>query len=359
MSVQPTNDTLDDATDQVGTADEHGRRALLRKVAIGGAGAAVAAIAFDRTALAGDQAGTQINGNAVELGEANTATGRTAIAVTPAAPVAAGPSAFSVGAADPAAAAPFPAAVGGYGNPNYANGIHGSTTNGAGFGVVAANLAAAAADDTIAAPSGLAVASANGPQITFVALGAGVSGPTPGKHGPGEMYVDKDGTLWFTVPVPAVAPATTAGVRFVKLAGTETAGSFHALPVAKRVFDSRLGTSPSKLAEGATTPRDIDLTKDTSGAASGFPAGARLALLNLTIVDTEVAGNVALFAKGTPVADVTTSNINWTAPGASIANSTTVPVDATGSISAIVGGDRGDTATARTHMALDLVGYYL
>ena len=353
---QTDADTPADTPAEVAVTDG-GRRALLRKVAIGGAGAAVAAMAFDRTALAGDEAGAQINGNAVELGETNTAVAPTIVDVTPAAPLTEGPSALSAGGYVPPIDFPFPAGVGGYGDNTIPNGVHGSTTEPAGYGVVAANLGAAAADDTEVPPAALAVASANGPHIKFVPLPDAVAGPTPGLHEPGELYVDAAGTLWFTVPVPPVAPATTPGVRFVKLAGADTAGSFHALPVAKRSFDSRQGTAPAKIAEGGTVA--IDLTKDTAGDPSGFPAGARIALVNLTVTQTEGPGFVQLFATGTPVADVQTSNINWFVDETSIANSSGVPVDATGSITARVGSSTTDTTTARTHLIVDLVGYYL
>lgn len=359
MTAQsPTHDSLDETTiTATDAAAEHGRRALLRRVALGSAGAAAAALVFDRTALAGDQAGTQIDGNAVELGEINTAVDATVIEVTPAAPITAGPSALSVGAAAPAAAFPFPASVGGYGDGGYPNGVHGSTTANAGFGVVAANLATAAASASDPSPAGaLAVASANGSQIRFVALDGAVAGPTPGVHQPGELYCDSTGTLWFSVPVPPVAPATTPGLRWVKLAGPDTAGSFHALPVAKRCYDSRLAAGGAKIAENGTV--DIDLTKDTAGAASGFPAGARIALVNLTVTGTELRGFVQLYATGTPLAQVQTSNINWAEDGASIANSSGVPVSAAGSITARVGSDANDGATARSHVVVDLIGYY-
>jgi hypothetical protein len=325
---------------------ENGRRALLRKVAIGGAGAAVAAIALDRPASAAD-------GDPIDIGDDNEGTLPTTLVIAPAAEIGdAAPSAFSVGAATAdLATAPFPAQVGGYGGDDYANGLHGSTSNGAGFGVVAASLAAAAADDDTAAPAGLAVAALNGPQIKFVSLPGAVAGPTPGAHAAGELYVDAAGTLWFTVP------EGEDGVRFVKLAGSATAGAFHSLPVAKRVYDSRTGTSPAKIAEGGTV--DIDLTKDFEGNDSGFPAGSGTALVNITIADTEAVGFVSLFATGTPVADVKTSNINWSTPNTFIANSTSVAVNAAGSITALVGSDLGDTLTGRTHLIIDLVGYYL
>jgi hypothetical protein len=340
--------------DDLATASSD-RRSLLRKVAIGGAGAAAATLAVARPASAGDQAGPQINGNAVELGETNTAAAATIVDVTPAsAPTSAGPSALSVGGYAPGATSPFPAAVGGYGDNTVVNGLHGSTTDKTGFGVVAASLAAEPTD-TEAPPVGLAVASAKGPQIKFVTLEQAVEGPTKGKHAAGEMYVDKLGTLWFTVP----AATTTApdAVRFVKLAGSSTSGAFHALPIAKRIYDSREVPGGTKLDEN--TQIDIDLTKAADGTPSGLPAGARLAVVNLAITQTEVAGFIVLFAAGTPIAEVRTANINWSEAGVATANSATIPVSADGKITARAGGGTGDNVTARAHFIIDLVAYYL
>lgn len=345
--TKPT-ESLDIAV-EVPEAPENGRRALLRKVALGSAGAAAAALALDRTAQAADT-------DPILIGDDNEGTLPTTLDVTPAAPLTEGPSAFSVGGSVPAANAPFPAGVGGYGDDTIPNGVHGSTTEISGYGVVAANLADAADDETTP-PAGLAVASVNGPQIKFLTLDGAVEGPTPGLHEPGELYVDANGVLWFTVPVPPVAPATDPGVRFVQLAGPTTAGAFHSLPVAKRVYDSREGTSPAKVDEGETV--DIDLTSDIDGADSGFPAGSGTAVVNLTITGTEQLGFVSLFATGTPLADVKTSNINWFETGTTFANSTAVPVSADGMITARVGSDSADALTARTHIVVDLVGYYL
>ncbi len=331
------------------------RRSLLRKVAIGGAGAAAASLAVSRSAFAGDQAGTQINGNAVELGETNTAALPTIIDVTPSgAPATAGPSALSVGGYVPPAASPFPAAIGGYGDDTIVNGLHGSTTSKAGFGVVAANLGPAATA-TETPPTGLALASANGPQLKFVGLPNSVEGPTPGKHTAGELYVDKAGTLWFTVPAPT--PAAADAVRFVKLAGTSTAGSFHALPVAERIYDTRTAAGAKKLEE--STQIDVDLTKKEDGTRSGFPAGARLAVLNIAITQTEVAGFIVLFAAGTPIAEVKTANINWSEAGVATANSATIPVSADGKVTARLGAGTTDTLIAKSHLIVDLVGYHL
>jgi len=336
------------------------RRTALRRIALGGVGAAAGAVALGSSASAGDQAAAGVDGNAVELGETNTAVDATIIDGTPAAPVTAGPSAFSAGGYVPGADAPFPAGVGGYGDETIPHGLHGSTLDPAGYGAVAANLAPALADGaTEVAPSALAVGSVGGSHITFVPLAAGVAGPTPGTHAAGELYRDAEGTLWFTVPLGAdpgdYPPSATPGeVRFVKLAGTPTAGQFHTLPVAQRIYDSRELGTPTKLSPGPATT-DLDLTTTFLGEDSGFPAGSITAVLNITLDDTEGSGFARIFAVGTDLSDVETSNINWYTDGQILANQATVPVSADGMVTIELGGP----VTSATHVIVDLQGYYL
>ncbi|MGH2476288.1 MAG: hypothetical protein ACRDIL_13590, partial [Candidatus Limnocylindrales bacterium] len=109
------------------------RRAWLKHVAIGAAGATAGALALGKNASAGDSAGTALGGNATELGLTNTSTLPTIIDYTGTA-ITEGPSVFSAGPTVPAADAPFPASVGGYGDADVANGVHGSTVNATGYG---------------------------------------------------------------------------------------------------------------------------------------------------------------------------------------------------------------------------------
>ena len=231
--MSDTTITTDTTTKDDTDAAPNDRRAMLRKLAIGGAAAAGGAILLSNgTASAAAEPG------ALELGAAqtNTSTTPTSLVHTPGAARTAGASTLSVGSAVPGPTAPFPGNVGGYGNSLVANGLHGSTNQAGGFGVVAANLAPAAAGAADPVPTALAVASLGGAQVRFVPLAGAVTGPTPGLHVAGELYADADGTLWFTVPVPP--PAAAGTVRFVKLAGTPTAGAFHAIDP-QRVYDSR------------------------------------------------------------------------------------------------------------------------
>jgi hypothetical protein len=227
---------MSDTTTTPETADTEltptDRRALLRKIAIGGAGAAAGAVM-----LSNGRASAADGGNMI-LGQENDATLPTILDFTPTTPPTEGPSAFSAGGYVPPATSPFPAGVGGYGDETIANGVHGSTTAASGFGVVAANLAPNPDASTAPTTKALAIAS-SGAHVLFVP--GAKTGPANGTHVAGELYVDAQGTLWFTVPAPTATDDDA--VRFVKLAGTPTTGSFHAINP-QRVYDSRQPATP-------------------------------------------------------------------------------------------------------------------
>ncbi len=325
------------------------RRALLRKLALGGAGAA-AGVALLKPGNA-----SAANGDPVNAGETVQSTLPTIIDFTPATAPTEGPSAFSVGGYVPPAASPFPAGVGGYGDSSIPNGVHGSTTAPSGFGVVAANLATgpAAGNTTDDVPTALAIASSG----AHVRLLAGAdTGPTPGKHVAGELYVDKDGTLWFTVPAPTTDDPTA--VRFVKLAGTPTAGSYTAI-TPQRAYDSRQPNYPAAL-QGVMAPNTDRVISIADGhSANGtvtlpdaVPAGATAVQINVTAADTTGPNFLAVTAGDT--ASTETSLLNWTAVGTQIANSITVPVDASRQIKVFCGDQTGST-----HVIIDVFGYYI
>jgi hypothetical protein len=259
-----------------------------------------------------------------------------------------------VGGYVPPSNSPFPAGVGGYGDDTIANGVHGSTTAAAGFGVVAANLAAASTATDPAPAGAIAVASANGAQVRFVPLPGAVSGPTPGVHAAGELYADADGTLWFTVPT-----ATTGVVRFVKLAGTPTAGSFHSINP-QRVYDSRQTGYPAAL-RGVMAPNTNRVISVADGRsadgttvtlANAVPAGATAVQINVTAAN--MTGPNFLSVTAGDVTSTTASLVNWGAGDIQIANSITVPVDAEREIR-VYNGDQ----TGSADVIIDVYGYYL
>ena len=109
--IDDTQTTPDEDSDP--TSD---RRGLLAKLAVGGAGAAVGAVALSRSVSAADN-------KPIELGEGNNANNTsetpTTIRNTPVGAVADGPSALTVVVGDRGIDGfPFPAAVGGYGHTN-------------------------------------------------------------------------------------------------------------------------------------------------------------------------------------------------------------------------------------------------
>jgi hypothetical protein len=332
-------------TEETETEPGNNRRDLFRKIAIAGAGAAVG------SAVLSGRADAAVN--AVQTDSSAAATTTTAITGPPTVALT-NKSFFSVQeTATPLGL--FPAAVGGYAVDKIPNGIHGSTGSLAGFGVVAANTSTPdAAKD---APKAVAIGSF-GSHIQFltaktVATAAGVTpvpadvvGPSVGKHGAGEMYVDDKYNLWFSVP----GAAATDPVRWVKLAGSATAGSFVALASPVRVYDSREGTV-GKLKGGEE--RVIDLTTGKKGTTSipGIPAGATAAACNLTVDATTASGFVSVYADGATFND--TSNANWADTGQVAANYVVSAVSATGKIK-VRGGGAGTT-----HVIIDVTGYYL
>ena len=343
--------TTPDTTDtDLNTGD---RRAMLRKLAIGGAGAAAGVVLLSNGSVS-----ALPEPGALELGSAatNTSVTPTTLLHDPVAPRTTGPSSLSVAGTAPAGTAlTFPAQVGGYGNADVASGLHGSTDNAAGFGVVAANLAAspAAGNTTATVPTALAIAS-TGAHVRLLA--SAVVGPTGGDHVAGELYADKDGTLWFTVPAPTTTDATA--VRFVKLAGTPTSGAYHAIDP-QRVYDSRQPNYTVKGVMDPNTNRVISITDGRSqngtvipAAVNSVPAGATAVQINVTAANMTGPNFLSVTAGDKTTAN--TSLLNWGPGDIQIANSITVPVDASRQIKVFNGNQTGST-----DVIIDVFGYHL
>ncbi|HWM20318.1 MAG TPA: hypothetical protein VNO51_11570 [Ilumatobacteraceae bacterium] len=323
------------------------RRTWLRNVALGAAGATAGAMVLGKDAAADDGANLVLGAAADNNSETPTT-----LVFEGAAELTEGPSVLGVGDAVPAADALFPGNVGGYGNDLVANGLHGSTTNSLGYGAVVANLTPDAATGTEPAPKGLAVASMHGSQIQFVQLPDAVAGPTTGTHVPGELYADLDGTLWFAVPA---TPGGT-GVRWVKLAGTTSAGAYHAI-TPSRAYDSRKTayTVNGPLAPNSNRVVSLADSHTTEGAlitANVVPVGATAAEVNVT-VSSPTNKNFLAVAAG-DAASTPTSLLNWDLGVTQIANSITVPLDATRQIKVFCGDQAGST-----DFIVDVFGFYL
>jgi hypothetical protein len=227
----------------------------------------------------------------------------------------------------------------------------------AGFGVVAANLAPAAAAGA-PLPTAQAIAAPNGVHLLLLAGGIVPEPPSKGgpvgKHVAGELYVDKDGTLWFTVPVPP--PAAAGTVRFVKLAGTPTAGSYTAINP-QRAYDSR---QPNYTVKGQMAPNSNRVISIADGhsengtvtLANAVPAGATAVQINVTAAN--MTGPNFLQVTAGDVASTTASLLNWDAGVKQIANSITIPVDASRQIKVFCGNQTGST-----DVIIDVFGYYI
>ncbi len=141
------------------------RRALLRKLAIGGAGAA-AGVAMLKSGTASAADGDPQSPRATQPDHAPP----TIVDFTPGSrPDTAGPSAFSVGGYVPRPTAPFPAGVGGYGDATIPNGVHGSTTARRRIRCRRGQPVTCRAAATDPVPTAQAVASLDGAHMLFLA----------------------------------------------------------------------------------------------------------------------------------------------------------------------------------------------
>ncbi|WLW53453.1 S53 family peptidase [Streptomyces sp. YU58] len=128
------------------------------------------------------------------------------------------------------------------------------------------------------------------------------------------------------------------------------ASTFHPLASPQRVLDTRNGTgwglsshpTTKPLVTGGTAPVKIE-------GVAGIPgSGVTAVVLNLTVTGTTGAGSLTAWADGTT--KPSTSALNWTGSGQTIAASTTVKVAGDGVV---------DLATnSATHLIADVQGYY-
>jgi len=118
-------------------------------------------------------------------------------------------------------------------------------------------------------------------------------------------------------------------------------GELRMLAEPTRGYDSRTSGVSGKLVVG--TARTVDLS-------ASVPAGARAALVTVTVTQTEGGGFVTAFSNALATTPAT-STVNWTAPNSDVATTTTVAV-ADGKIKLLAGQNS-------THVIVDVIGYYL
>lgn len=152
--------------------------------------------------------------------------------------------------------------------------------------------------------------------------------------------------------VHAAAPYANGAIRGQLVARGNGAGELRLLDEPVRAYDSRQVTADGKLVAG--TARAIDLSTGLNGLGASVPAvpaGARAALITLTVTQTNGSGFVTAYSSALTTAPAT-STINWTAANSDIGTTTTVAVDGSGKISLLAG-------LNGTHVIVDVAGYYI
>jgi len=157
-----------------------------------------------------------------------------------------------------------------------------------------------------------------------------VAGPPTGDdHLRGELVVDGVGDVWFNVD---------DGANFTRL---NSQGGTTLLVDPKRAYDSRKTGGKFTFAE----IRKVNLVP------AGVPAGARGAVINLTVTETDAGGYVTVFNGDSVTKQPESSSINWKLPDTDIANSIPVAIGADGSVKVY--------ANSVTHVVIDVIGYIL
>jgi hypothetical protein len=120
------------------------------------------------------------------------------------------------------------------------------------------------------------------------------------------------------------------------------------LPTPVRVYDSRLPNSLGTPALESNSTTTVDLSPTTAGAPGSFPPGTTAALVTVTVTDVRAAGFLSVYSAAL-TSPPATSTANWN--GHDDAVTTTVKVDATGSVKITIGPDGG------ADVIIDVLGY--
>jgi hypothetical protein len=161
-------------------------------------------------------------------------------------------------------------------------------------------------------------------------------------HQRGDVVETSGGELW------VCTAGGTPGV-WRKLAGPTTAGAFHVLAPAARVYDSRPGLVPTNVGPKtplvANTPRTFDLKAN----GSHVPAGATAAMVTLVVTNAATTGgNLTMWANGGTKPAGTT--LAWGGTTGRCSTLAVSALDANARIQVV--------ANAPADLAIDVIGYY-
>lgn len=314
------------------------RRDLLKLVGAAATGAVASTLVLGGTALAGDQGGTQINGNALELGETNTATSETSLTRT--STQASAGLKVTYNTPDDVASDALRGETTWDDASKKAAGVAGSSVNG--YGVFGDSVRGYSLFAGGVARMGMGEHLPSGPPTRSDA-----------NYGLGDLFRDSAGNMFVCV---RAGSGVTGSFR--KIAGPTSAGQCHILTTPLRAYDSR----PNSLAQSATgadglltngTDRAVSLELGRPGTAAvqtAVPRGSSGALVSITLAQTTGLGFVTIYSNDVPTWPGT-SNINWFGDNQILACTTISAVDGSSRIKLRGGGPS-------THVILDVLGYF-
>lgn len=325
-------------------------------------GATAAAVGGTAALVAGGRPVAAATGDALTLGENNTAAARTRSDYTGSG-IGVG-HLFQSGDVYNVASAVFPAALGGYTTKaNQRNGIYGYTAveDARACGVVGFAEGILSAGVRGRADSGVGLrgegkygleASGNLAAVNLVPSSIAYPDQTTTFHEGGELYVRAASDSGLAIELWFCTVGGTPGT-WTQIAGPNLPGQFHAI-TPTRAYDSRRPVpAPGVLSGGANRIVDISLGRNLeTGASTGtiVPAGAGAIAFNLAV--TETTGGGFLGVAPSYATEVTAATINWSAAGQDLNN---------GSIT-LIGNDRKVKVFAgggSTHFVLDITGYWI
>lgn len=156
----------------------------------------------------------------------------------------------------------------------------------------------------------------------------------------------KTQTIDLTTPI-TIEQGATYSLQFYVLPGDTVYGVTVGYVPPTQAFQPFVGSTPrvldTRLTGGKLAPNEERVI------ALGFP-GARGAVLNVTVADTEGAGFIAVNRAG--IAWPNNSTLNWSTTGQILSNGVTTALDTNGAIT-IHGGAN------RTHVIIDRIGWLL
>lgn len=352
-----------DDTNVVETPATTGRRDLLTKGAVAAAVAAVAGVAVSRPASAanGDTmfvgqtmtgtSVTRLNGSTFQVVDGSSNVPQIGIPAL----FGRGTQLNGIGVLGEALGTGTKHGVYGRSTGTFGIGVYGESTGTGGSGVWGRTNTTGAGvygqNDGTTGGAGVVGDATSGPDFAAVGTGvvaiqsAGVTNP-PASGALGSIARDSDGNLWYAY----------AADKWRKLAGTNTAGSFHPIDPA-RVYDSRIAAyAPNDGVLAPNTDRVVSVKdgRDGGGAvtvADLVPEGATAVAINVTVAGP--TGPNFLSVVPGDAASYTASTINWPG-GFDCANGAIVKLDASRQLKVFCGDQSGST-----HVIIDVTGYYL